>query len=227
MKFKSALVTQVSGSIGGATYARNSSGMYIRARSMPVQPNTAAQQIVKAAISDASGRWKGSDTAFVDNWNNYAAAVDWKNTLGDTIKLTGRAHYLRGAVAMLRAGIALPADYPTELYLPNNYVITVAGAIATQKVQITFTNTADWANETGAYMLVYQSMPKPPGRNFYNGPFLYCNKIAGNGSTPPTSPQSLDSVYELSPDNVVFVKTRIVRKDGRLSVDRVFRGTIS
>ena len=41
---------QRSGSIGGATWSHNSSGAYIRARSIPVNPNTDRQNAVRVAV---------------------------------------------------------------------------------------------------------------------------------------------------------------------------------
>ena len=59
MKFKSALVTQASGSVGGMTFSRNRYGMYTRAKGLPVNPNSEFQQAVRQIFSGLSSAWNG------------------------------------------------------------------------------------------------------------------------------------------------------------------------
>ncbi|KKM06452.1 hypothetical protein LCGC14_1743870, partial [marine sediment metagenome] len=47
MLFKSGLITQGSGSIGGLTASHNRGGMYFRARTIPTNPATSFQTVVR------------------------------------------------------------------------------------------------------------------------------------------------------------------------------------
>ncbi len=66
-------IVQMSGSIGGDTFARNRYGNYVRARTKPVNPNTTLQQAVRASMSFLTNRWAQTlDAAQRTAWNPYA-----------------------------------------------------------------------------------------------------------------------------------------------------------
>lgn len=89
MKFLSALLTQTSGSIGGATGASNRGGNYLRARVAPVQPRTPAQQNVRAALSAISASWKALTASQIAGWNQLASTITLKDPLGNSYSPSG------------------------------------------------------------------------------------------------------------------------------------------
>lgn len=94
MKFLSDRMTSASGSIGGTTFARNRFGMYTRARSMPVNPNTAFQQARRAAMGTAAAYWSVITDAQRSAWDAYAAGSPTTNSLGQTVYLTGAQQFV-------------------------------------------------------------------------------------------------------------------------------------
>jgi len=212
-------IVQMSGSMAGNTFARNRSGNYVRARTKPVNPNSALQQTVRAALTTLTARWSQTLTANQRTaWNLYAASVSMKNKLSETINLTGFNHYLRSNIILLQSSLTLVDDGPTVFELPEkdpSFAITAAEG--TQLISVTFDDSLPWANEDDAHMIKFQGQPQNAQRNFFAGPWRLMGTIAGNSGTPPTTPDDEAIVFAISELQRVWVYARIIRADGRLS----------
>lgn len=135
--FKSNTMTSASGSVGGTTYSHNRSGQYMRARRIPTNPNSDAQQSVRANFSSFSAAWRDLSSADQANWGVYAAATPRKNALGDTIFLTAQQMYVacNSLAAQLGLVIATPPATPgtvplgpdLDVTVPANDTVTIAG----------------------------------------------------------------------------------------------------
>lgn len=225
MKFKSALVTQSSGSVGGATFAHNQGGLYIRARSIPTNPSSAFQVAVRNNMATLSNAWSNILTAAQRAaWTTYAANVTLVNALGDAIHVSGIAMYNRTNTPRLQAGVSRLDAAPTTFNLGSFTNPTITCVASTGNLSIAFTNTDSWATAVGGYMLVYASRPQSPGINFFNGPYRFTGKIAG-AVTPPTSPVTLATPFPVVAGQKVFFDVRVSQVDGRLSSD--FRGQLT
>lgn len=217
-------MTQISGSLGGVTGSHNFSGYYLRARVVPVNPNTSQQQTVRNAMAVLSTRWVETLTAAQRlAWEVYASAVEVKNALGDSIALTGLNHYIRSNVPRIQSALPIVDDGPTVYTLASFTDPTFALDEPNDEVDVTFTNTDDWANEDDAAMLVYASRPQSPSINYFKGPYRYATKIEGDGVTPPTSPAAIPLPFVCTTGQRVFFKAEVTRADGRLSP--YFRGS--
>jgi len=112
-------ITQMSGSVGGTTFARNRYGNYARAKTKPVNPNTAAQAAIRSALSELTVLWSQTLSAAQRTaWNLYGASVAMKNRLGETTYLTGFNHYIRSNVMRNRVGLGVVNDGPVIFELP-------------------------------------------------------------------------------------------------------------
>lgn len=226
MKFKSENITAASGSIGGVTYSHNRGGMYRRARSIPVNPSTSAQQAVRNAMSTLMSRWRSTldDTQRL-LWKLYADNTPVTNVFGDSILLTGPQMYVRGNVPRIQAGLAIVDDGPTEFGLPEIGDLELTGIVAaTATFAITYDNTVAWANQDDGHLLVYTSPPQSPTVNFFKGPYRFSGSVAGNGTTPPTSPALIVSPFPYASGQQGFARAIAVTEDGRVS--GIFRGGI-
>lgn len=212
-------VSGISGSIGGTTFARNRYGAYARARTKPVNPNSTRQAAVRTIMSYCRTAWYSTLTAVQrTQWALYANNVPMINRLGETINLSGYNQFCRSAAALQNAGLDIVAPGPTEFALPEQDAsLAVAGDESTQMLAVTFDNTLAWAHETGSSLLLYQGAPQDVTRNFFNGPWRYMGKVAGNDTTPPTSPSSIAAVFPIASGQKVWLKARVLRADGRLS----------
>ncbi len=212
-------IIQASGSIAGNVFARNRFGNYMRARTKPVNPNTALQQTIRNALTQLTVDWSTTlDDTKRTAWNLYASSVAMKNRLGEVVYLTGFNHFLRSNIIRLQAGLAIIEAGPTIFELPEKdptLLITAVGA--TDKLSVNFENTLDWAEETGSYMFKYQGRPQNPQRNFFGGPWRYMGKVAGDDAKGITSPDEQDSVFVMTALQRQWIYCRIGRLDGRLS----------
>jgi len=212
-------IIQMSGSIAGNTFARNRFGNYVRARTKPINPNTAKQILVRSVIADLSARWAQTLSAGQRAaWNLYADSVAMKNKLGETVYLSGYNHYMRSNAWFARMGRTLVDDGPVVFELPEqDATMSISVSEATQTVTCTFDDTKPWCSEDDAMLVILQSQGQNPQRNFFNGPWTGRSAKVGASGVPVTSPQDYASITVVSELQRVFVKFRILRADGRLS----------
>lgn len=218
MKFKSALVTQASGSVGGMTASRNRGGMYFRSRAIPTNPSTSFQEAVRTAMAQLVVDWKTALTQTQrDAWALYAFNTPVLNALGEEIKLSGQNMYIRGNVPRVQASETIAEDAPIVFDLGTFSDPSFTVDAANDETDVTFDNADDWANEDDAAMLVYASRPQDPSINYFQGPYRLAGVIQGDGTTPPTSPATLSLPFPVVAGQVVFFRTVVSRSDGRLS----------
>jgi len=212
-------IIQMSGSIAGNTHARNRFGNYIRARTKPVNPNTARQQVIRGLMSTLTTHWAQTLTAAQRTaWNLYASSVSMKNKLGEAVNLTGFNHYLRSNIAIVQAGGTRVDAGPTTFELPTKdptFAVTISEAA--QLLSITFDDAAAWAAAVGNYLIITGGLPQNAQRNFFAGPWRFAGSIAG-AVVPPSSPDAtIACPFAATELQHIWVKARIALLDGRLS----------
>ena len=212
-------IIQMSGSIAGNTYARNRYGNYVRARTKPINPNTAKQVLVRSVMQNLTTRWAQTLTSTQRTaWNLYATNVAMTNRLGETIKLTGFNHYIRSNHWFDRMGRTLVDDGPTTFELPEtDPTMSISISEATQQVTMTFDDGQAWCSEDDAMLVILQSLPQNPQRNFFAGPWTGRSAKVGASGVPVASPQTYASITVATELQRIWVKFRILRADGRLS----------
>lgn len=208
---------QRSGSIGATVFSHNRSGAYIRARSVPVNPNTARQVVVRNAARSISIAWQNTLTqAQRDAWNVYAANVSWTNKLGDQVNLTGLNHFLRCNAPRVQSGIARIDAAPTTFNLATaELALVVSASEATQVLTVDGDPAAAWVGEADAWQFFYMGLPQNSGIGFFGGPYRLLTAIPGAG--PPPFPALPPAVFPFAEGNRIWVRSRIARADGRLS----------
>ena len=210
---------QRSGSLGGTVYSRNRYGAYIRARSIPVNPNTDRQVAVRNVLRNLSIAWENvlspEERA---KWDEYAANVVWKNRLGDSVKLTGASHYLRSNLPYFLAFATTLAKAPDIFNLAASEAqLRVTAAESVQAIVVAFDDSAEWCSEDGAYQVAYMGLPQNANIKFFGGPYRKMQIIAGSSTTPATSNVEMPAAFPIAEGQRVWVRTRIGRADGRLS----------
>jgi len=212
-------VLDMRGSIGGQTHSRNRYGNYTRARTTPVNPASQRQNKIRAAIQSLAQRWSNVVTAVQRAaWEVYGDSIVRTNALGQQIKLTGFNHYIRSNSIRLQSDQPVVDAGPTTLTLPpgdDQMVGTVDEA--NQEISVAFDVTLDWLDEDDAAMFVFMSEPVAAGRSFVGGPWRLAGILEGDSGTPLTSPQTIAVPFPVAEDQVVAVRARIGRADGRLS----------
>lgn len=137
MLFRSGMGSQFSGSVGGVTAARNAGGQYLRNRTVPVNPNTNRQQVVRQAFSAAAAEWKALTEAQREAWVSYADQTPVLNRLGETITLSGFGMFVRTNAFIFSSGgssfVTSAPSSPGIVAIGSNISITpsVAGFVVT------------------------------------------------------------------------------------------------
>lgn len=230
MLFKSQLVTQASGSAGGLTASRNRYGQYLRARVLPVNPNSVAQQAVRNSMTSLVQRWTESLTdAQRSKWSDYAAAVPVTNRVGDQVYLTAQNMYVRSNVQRYRyLPASLVDDAPVVFDLGTFTPVVIQVDSATGDVAVTFTATDAWNNEDGGFLFVFVGRPINGTRNFFGGPYRQVGAVDGDSVAPPASPMTIGSYPFGLPTagQRIFARVTAGRADGRYSSAQVVAATI-
>lgn len=210
---------QRSGSLGATVYSHNRYGQYVRARSIPVNPRTPLQVAARNRVKALASAWQNILTQGQrDAWDLYADTVGWQNKLGEAVHLTGLNMYVRTNAIAIQAGLARIDAAPTNFTLAvAEQALVGTASEATQQVTITYDDTQPWDNETGGCEVFYLGSPQNSGITFFNGPWRYLGAVLGVTGAPVASPFIGAAGYPIADLNRLFVYSRIMRADGRLS----------
>ena len=208
---------QRSGKQGGMVWSHNRTGPYVRERAVPVNPNTDRQVAARNAMRALAIRWETTLTqAQRDAWDTYAANVTWQDALGRSIFLTGLNHYIRSNVIQVQLGFEITDDAPTIFDIAAAELsLGCTATEALQQLSITFDDTATWASEAGAFQYFFLGIPQNASRKFFGGPWRYVTAVAG--VTPAVSPKLATSPWPFAEGQRLWLRSRIMRADGRLS----------
>ncbi len=223
MLWQGALATALSGSLGGITAAHNKGGQYFRARVVPTNPATVFQEAIRGFVTNLTNLWLNTLTAAQrTSWDVYAANVTLIGPLGDPINVSGMNMYVRSNVPRLQKGDPRVDDGPLIFDLSSYTNPSFALDEPADEVDVSFTDTDDWANEDDASLLVYASRPQALSINFFKGPYRFAGAVEGDGITPPTSPAAITLPFPVGVSQRIFLRVNVTRADGRLSSP--FRG---
>lgn len=181
-------VVQMSGSIAGTTFARNSSGNYARAKTKPVNPATSLQVARRTALSYLTEYWRETlSPANRTGWATYANGVTMKNRLGETIKLSGFNHFCRVNAYRYAINQSITPNAPSVLALPDkDPTFTVTASVASQLISVAYDIAMPWTLVAGSAMGVFMGRPQNATRNFFKGPHQFGTAIVTPFTTPKT-----------------------------------------
>lgn len=225
MRFTSSLVTGIGGKLGNMVGLMTSGGMALRAWVSPANPNTGAQQGVRATMAELAAAWSGELTqAQRDAWTIYAGTLDYVNKLGVHYTIAGFNAYAAANAARMVAGLARVDDGPLVGGFAGGTPPVPVYNSTTDKVVLSYTNTDEWAGEVGGALTVRLCpIGFAAGVGFYEGPFTFLGHVAG-AATPPTSPETLTPPYAIVEGTQYAIATRVIRADGRYGQESIFRG---
>lgn len=217
-----ALVSNISGSIGGTTFARNRGGAYIRNRTIPLNPQTPRQVAVRQIFGSLSNLWSTTVSAVQRTaWELYASNVPLTNSLGEDRNVSGINMYSRGNALLLDTGGVREDDGPIIFTKGPSFTPTITLDAATDT--LTVTDLGGYAPSTdGAIgLLISQGKPQQPGVSFYKAPF---QKVSGTQETDLlTLPTAVPLAFPIAAGQAVFIRTTQVTIDGRVGTPVVQR----
>lgn len=174
MKFLSESMTSASGSIGGVTYSHNRSGMYRRARRVPVNPNTTFQQSQRDAFTTASAAWRAITSGQRAAWEAYATATPITNPLGQTIFQTGAQAFTGLNSLLLRLGVPQQDDAPST---PGRQALGMPTIVVDNSASTAVIASIDAAVDGGVVGLFLGDLVSA-GVSFFAGPY----QLRGSGT---------------------------------------------
>lgn len=221
MLFKPTIGTDLSGKVGGIVASHNAGGAYFRAATIPTNPNTPQQNVVRAAVAQLTSLWQSSlGQVNRDAWDLYAANVPLTNRIGEQHNVSGLAMYVRSNVPRLQAGVGRIDIGPAVFNLGAYTAPTLSNASeAAQTIDVNFINGSfsdPWAVEVGGFMFSYFSRPQNTGINFFRGPYRFAATVEGE-VIPPVSPNATAAPFAFVANQRIFGRHFTVRADGRLA----------
>lgn len=153
----SALITDISGTIGGSTLKRTKGRSIILNKVQPAQRRTARQHNIRGYINDLSSRWAGLATTRKELWNNFASLSPKKQSgINAFIMLNQRL------LSADHASLVLDIDPPVSPSTPESVKDFDRNYISGSKNRLTWTA----PNTAGTYTQVYYCVE--PGYSFDN-----------------------------------------------------------
>lgn len=226
MKFLSDRLTSASGSIGGTTFAHNRSGLYTRARRVPVNRRTAPQLAVRNILSNLQAAFPTLTAPQIDGWNDCAEYWVVTNKLGQPLKLTAQSWFIKLNTPRVQAGLTRVDDPPVIYNFLSLTAPTVTVTAAGTTASVAFDPTDDWATAVGGALLVYASRNQNAQKNFYAGPYQLAGSVLG-AVIPPTSPATIALPFVTGPTgSKQFFRFVAVGVDGRTSATFLLSVTV-
>lgn len=187
MKYKSALMTEASGSLRGIVASHNAGGAYFRGRSTPTNPRTSQQQAVRNAVAQIAAAWTQTLTvAQRTAWDTFAKNVPITDALGNSINIPAMAWYNKANAARLQAGLTRVDAAPTEFALIPLTLPTVGLTAGSANATVTFTVGDSW-HAAGGGLMVYASRPQNLSINSPAGlSYRFAGLILGTATSPQT-----------------------------------------
>ena len=212
------MVVAASGLIGGTIFSHNKGGDYVKAFSVPTNPDTLRQQDVRSDFASLVVAWTNDLTQLQrDGWNDFAETTPRLNALGEPVFWSGQQTYISVNATLLQAALTRQDDNPPIAAAPPpDTVFDIASVASTpDQLVVDFNDAATWVSIDGAALLIYMGRPRSPGVVNVKVPFRFVTAILGDAITAPTSPSSVfTSPWSLSSGDLVFIEGRIVLPNG-------------
>jgi hypothetical protein len=124
----SAAFSDLRGKVGTFVISKTRSGLVMKPRVTPSNPNTSLQEQARTNLSNAAATFRGLNAAKAQNWENYAANQQHSNPIaGRKFKPTGIDVFVGLASKFLQVNPtgSIPLDPPTSGFTGDQLTFTV------------------------------------------------------------------------------------------------------
>lgn len=174
-------IGSASGSIGGTVYSRNRYGLYMRTRSIPVNPQSAYQQTQRNHIAQASQFWGGLTDAQRAAWRSWAQNNPITDRLGMSQVLTGHAACVKLNARLLYSENGM-ISLPPAVAPPDGFTaFALTADLGAGNFEIVFAATPVGANNK---YIVSAAVVDSPGQAYFNGLFKQLPASSANATSP-------------------------------------------
>jgi hypothetical protein len=133
-------VAAISGKLGGAVFASNKGGAYMRAFTKPTNPKTTYQEDARDALAQYSNEWRVLSDAQRESWAAWASTHPIVDRLGASRNLTGSQAYVkinanRDSAGDSTANATVPSD-PAFVQAIVNVALAIGADISATEIVI-------------------------------------------------------------------------------------------
>lgn len=178
-----ALVVDGRNKIGGQVASKNRYGAYMRNKVTPVNPQSTAQQNVRAAFAANSQAWRGLTDAERQSWIDAAPSFPIIDIFGNSKILAGNALYQSLNSNLSKAAIAAINTAPAPEAVPSVATLAITADESTGVVSIAWTETPVPA---GTALLLYMTPCVGAGISFVKNKFRLVEVITATTASPAT-----------------------------------------
>lgn len=205
-------IAMIAGSIGGATYARNRYGAYIRNRTKPIDPGSNNQTAYRTRVSDAVAAWKALTSDQRDAFNAAARTTDLVNRIGESFNPSGINLFVRTYNLLNIAGITQVTVPPvTPIMSGYGSKISYWGTVGFTHIS----DTASWPADTK--LLLWYAVDKTNSTYFFKGPYTTFRTAIAADYDGPGDQLLIVAEGGLAADTSMFAMWRLVGTDGAAS----------
>lgn len=211
-------VAMIAGSIGGATYARNRYGAYIRNRTKPVDPGSNRQTEYRTRVSAAVAAWRALTDTQRLAFNDRARSTGFVNRIGESFAPSGINLFVRTYNLLDIAGLAQVTAPPISPIIADGdaYIRFEVGAGLGLMHHSTI---SDWPSD--ATMCAWYTYNLTNSTYFYKGPWVKFSKMLG---AEYTDDEVLLRAYQsIDEDSSMSCMWRLIGTDGAASHARISR----
>jgi len=211
------VVADARGSVGGTVFSRNAAGAYMKQRTVPTYPGSAAQVARAALMTTIVDDWKTSmSDAARDDWNDLANQTTLTNKLGEQFRPSAFNLFVRANTLLDLCGLThvtippISATAPTPIFVMQHTI----------DVGLHVTAIGNWDNTPLGRTLLSWGMHIPQSIYYFKGPFTLLGSM--DFDVYDALPLILRANADLQVTKRYFVRARAVHEDGSVSAAAIY-----
>jgi len=174
-------VSAVSGKIGNSVASNGAGGQYLRARVIPSNPQSTAQNLKRSSITSLSQAWRDLTQTQRDSWINAVDSFKSKGVLGADIIPSGINAYIKLNANLAEVGVAANATAPTPVAVEAVTSLTPTAAETGQTFSVAFGPSPVPADTA---FILSASAQVSPGALFAKGTYRQVSLLDAADTTP-------------------------------------------
>ena len=203
----SALVDQLSKKIGSVVFSKNHFKQFIRIKTKPINPRSAAQTAQRNLVSSNSKDWKNLTQAQILGWNALAGQIIKSNRLGVKSSMTGENLYVACNNNIATSGGTIISTPPSLGANVINNLLGIAITCVAGVISMAYT-----AGALATDIVEISASEAMSAGRTYNSAFKKLGTFASNAVSPQSLTAMYTSIYGTAPaaGAVVFFKIRTI-----------------
>lgn len=178
----SALISEMRNKLNGSVFSKNRAGNFLRNKVTPVNPQSMAQQAVRAVFGAVSSAWRGLTETQVNAWNALAGNVPYTDIFGDTKYLSGLQLHQKYNTNLQSVGVAMISNAPELIVVPSSAVTGFDVAIDTGAIDAGITVAGSTTVPLGFTAVMFATPPLGVGISYAKSQLRKIGTVAASGA---------------------------------------------